>query len=398
MIVSLKAPETDADPFGAEWVADPFPRLADVREQAAAVYFRDFDFYMLTRYDDVHAAANDWELFTSAEGVALTPEINYAISGSILSVDPPEHTALRNVLGPQLAPRGLHKLRAQIVEYAQKLIAEQVAAGEFDAVKKVSRVFPINIVADLLGMSEEGRDLMQPGADAMFAAFGPWGDYLISRIQEMADYQEFLNTIDDDRSRFRPGGWAAEIFDAVDEGKIDKLQGIRLINGYLTAGMDTTVNAIGALFRLFAERPEIWRAVKAEVSLVPSVIEELLRWHSPINGFWRVTTRDLNVGGVDLAQGSRVMLHYAAANHDPRKYENPDSFQPDRNPLDHLAFGYGNHTCAGQGLARMELHNLLYAMIEQIESIELAGTPVMSLNPVVRGFESVPVRVTPAAR
>ena len=397
MAVATRRPETDADPFAAEWVSDPFPRLAEIREQTAAMYFNDFDFYMLTRYADVRAAADDWESFTSAQGVALTPEINYAIDGSILSLDPPEHTVLRNVLGPQLAPRGLHKLRAQIVDYANALVAQQVASGEFDAVHRVSRVFPINVVADLLGLRQEGRELMQPGADAMFAAFGPWGDYLIAHIQEMADYQEFLNSIDDDRQRFLPGGWAAAIFDAVDEGRIDKLQGIRLINGYLTAGMDTTVNAISAMFRLFAERPDIWRAVKEDPSRGPAVLEELLRWHSPITGFWRVATRDVDLGDVTVPEGSRVMLNFTAANHDPEKYPSPEEFQIDRNPLDHLAFGYGTHACAGQGLARMELHALLRALVEQVDTIELGGEPETSLNPIVRGFESVPVRVTPAA-
>lgn len=396
MAVAVRRPETDADPFAADWVSDPFPRLAEIREQAAAVYFNNFDFYMLTRYEDVRSAAGDWETFTSAKGVALTPEINYAIDGSILSVDPPEHTILRNVLGPQLAPRGLHKLRAQIDDYANELVAQQVAAREFDAVHAISRVFPINVVADLLGLPQEGRDTLQPGADAMFAAFGPWGDYLIAHIQEMADYQEFLNSIDD-REKFLPDGWAAAILDAVDAGTVTQLQGLRLINGYLTAGMDTTVNAIGAMLRLSAERPDIWQTLKGEEWLVPSVFEETLRWHSPVVGFWRVATRDVEVGGVAIPEGAQVMLNFAAANHDSEKYPNPEEFQIDRNPLDHLAFGYGTHACAGQGLARMEAHTLLKALMRQIDTIELAGEPEASLNPIVRGLESVPVRVTPAA-
>lgn len=395
MAASAVRPETDVDPFDATFVRDPFPALAELRAQSAVVYSTKWDFYMLTRYEDVRAAAADWETFTSAEGVALTPEINYAIAGSILSVDPPQHGVLRDVLAEQLAPRGLGKIRAQISEYAHRLVGELVERGEFDAVIDIARIYPINIVADLLGIPEEGRERLQPGADATFAGFGPFGDYLIAHIEEMANYHEWLNGMGD-REKLLPGGWGEAIMDAVDAGTISQLEGTRLINGYLTAGMDTTVNAIAALLRLFAEHPDYWQALKENAWMGPAMFEETLRWHSPVVGFWRVATRDVEIDGVTIPAGSKVMLNFAAANHDPEKYAEPEQFQIDRNPLDHVAFGYGTHACAGQGLARMEVVELLKALTAHIDTIELAGEPVASLNPIVRGFESVPVRVTAA--
>jgi cytochrome P450 len=392
---SLVRPETDLDLFDADFVRDPFPALAALREQSAAVYSTKWDFYVLTRYEDVRAAAADWETFTSAEGVALTPEINYAIEGSILSVDPPDHTVLRGVLAEQLAPRGLGRIRAQISDYAQRLVAEQVARGEFDAVTDVSRIFPINVVGDLVGLPQEGREKLQPGADATFAGFGPFGDYLVAHIEQMAAYHEWLNTMGD-RDKLVPGGWGEAIMDAVDAGKISQLAATRLINGYLTAGMDTTVNAIGALLRIFAERPEIWSAFKADRSLAAPIFEETLRYQSPVVGFWRVAKHDTTVGDVPIPQGAKVMLNWAAANHDPQKYPDPEEFQIHRNPLDHVAFGYGPHACAGQGLARMEAITLLEALADQIDTIEPTGDAVQSMNPIVRGLESVPVRVTAA--
>ena len=211
----------------------------------------------------------------------------------------------------------------------------------------------------------------------------------------MAAYHEWLNTMGD-REKLVPGGWGEKIMDAVDAGKITQLEGTRLINGYLTAGMDTTVNAIGAMLRLFAERPEIWKALKERPQLAAPIFEETLRWHSPVVGFWRVATRDVTIDDVTIPQGSKVMLNFAAANHDPAKYPDPEEFQLDRNPLDHVAFGYGRHACAGQGLARVEAVTLLDALVEQIETIELTGECVQSMNPIVRGLESVPVRVTAA--
>lgn len=395
MTESTTRPETDLDLFGPEFVTDPFPHLAHLRRQAAAVYCTKGDFYVLTRYDEIKAVAADWQTFTSGEGVALTPQINQVIAGTILSTDPPGHTVLREVLGDQLAPRGLGRIRAQIAEYARRLVAENVARGEFDAVREISRIFPINVVGDLVGLPQEGREKLQPGADATFAGMGPFGDYLVAHLAEMSAYHEWLEGMGD-RDKLVPGGWGEKIMDAVDAGRITQLQGTRLLTAYLTAGMDTTVNAISALFRLFAERPEIWAALKADPALAAPIFEETLRWHSPVVGFWRVATRDAMIGGVTIPEGSKVMLNWGAANHDPAKYDNPDEFQLDRNPLDHVAFGYGPHGCAGQGLARIEVVTLLQALTEQIDTIEPAGEMVASMNPIVRGLTSVPIHVTAA--
>lgn len=387
--------DIDLDLFAAEHVRDPFPALSRMRQQAAAVYSTRWDFYVVTRYDDVKAVAADWKTFTSAEGVALTPEGNRAIEGTVLSTDPPDHTVLRGILAEQLAPRGLGKIRATMAEYAQRIVAEQVSRREFDVVLDISRVFPINVVGDLVGLPAEGREKLQPGADATFAGFGPLGDYLQAHVPEMVTYHEWLNTMGD-RSKLLPGGWGEAIMDAVDAGIISQLSATRLITAFLTAGMDTTVNAISALMRLFAERPDVWDAFKRDRSLAAPIFEEILRYHSPVVGFWRVATRDALVGNVLIPQGAKVQLNWAAANHDPAKYPDPDEFMVERNPLDHVAFGYGPHACAGQGLARMEAVTLLEALAEQIDTIELAGEPVQSLNPIVRGLDSVPVRVTPA--
>jgi len=387
--------ETDIDMFGADFVRNPFPAIARMREQSAAVYSTKWDFYVLTRYDDVRAVAADWQTFTSSQGVALTPEINSAIEGTILSTDPPGHTVLRGILAEQLAPRGLGKIRADMSAYAQQVVAEQVARREFDAVVDISRVFPINVVGDLVGLPAEGREHLQPGADATFAGFGPFGDYLIAHVEEMGKYHAWLDTMGD-RSKLLPGGWGEAIMDAVDAGKISQLSATRLITAFLTAGMDTTVNAISALIRLFAERPDVWRALKNDRSLAGPIFEEILRYHSPVVGFWRVATQDTLIGDVMIPAGAKVQLNWAAANHDPAKYANPGEFLLERNPIDHVAFGYGPHACAGQGLARMEAVTLLEALADQIDTIELTGKPVQSLNPIVRGLESVPVRVTAA--
>ncbi|QNE21349.1 cytochrome P450 [Kribbella qitaiheensis] len=387
-------PETDLDLFAPEIVADPFPPLAKLREQSPAVYSTKWDFYLLTRYADVRATAADWETFTSAEGVALTEQFNQQIADSVLATDPPEHDALRAVLSDKLAPRGLAKVRQQIANYADTLVAEQVAKGTFDGVVDIARVFPINVVGDLVGLPIEGREKMHPGADATFAGFGPFGDYVLAHLPQLQAYHQWMGTMAD-RSKLAPGGWGEAIMDAVDDGRLTQLGAVRTVSAYLTAGMDTTVNAIGALMTLFAQRPEIWEALKADPALAGPIFEEILRLESPVVGFWRVATKDARFGDVTVPKGSKVLLHWAAANRDPAKYSQPDEFRIDRNPLDHVAFGYGVHACAGQGLARMEAVTLLEALASQIDRFELAGEPVRGKNPIVRGYDSVPLTVTP---
>jgi cytochrome P450 len=270
MTVPLNRPTTDLDLFSAEAVADPFPALAHLRSLGPAVYCTKYDFFLLTRYEDVRAAAADWQTYTSAHGVALTPEFNKQLEGSVLATDPPEHDALRAVLSDKLAPRGLTKIRQQISDYAHELVARTVAKETFDGVIDIARVFPINVVADLVGLPREGREYMHPGADATFAGFGPFGDYVQEHLPQLRSYHEWMATMAD-RSKLAPGGWGEAIMDAVDDGRLPQSGAIRTVSAYLTAGMDTTVNAIAALMRLFADRADVWEALKAEPRLAGTI-------------------------------------------------------------------------------------------------------------------------------
>jgi cytochrome P450 len=392
---STASATSDLDLFAPEVVADPFPILDELRELSSAVYMSEHDFWLLTRYDDVRAAAADWEAFTSAEGVALSPQFNESHKGSVLGSDPPQHDQLRAVLSDKLAPRGLSNVREEISAYAISLVDEMVAKGKFDGAVDVAWVFPINVVADLVGLPIEGRELMHPGADATFAGFGPFSPYLAEHFDQMITYQQWMGTMAD-RSKLTPGRWGATVMDAVDDGRLTQVGAIKTFSAYMTAGMDTTVNSIAALLRLFAERPDVWTKLRENPKLVGPVFEEILRLESPVTGFFRLTTREVNVGDVVIPKGARVMLHWAAANRDPRHYSDPTEFRIDRNPLDHLAFGYGVHACAGQGLARMEAITLLEAFIGRVETFALTAPAVRGRNPIVRSTDSVPLVVTAA--
>jgi cytochrome P450 len=386
--------ESGIDLFSADLAQDPFPAYRKLRDQAAAVYLRAHDSWVLTRYDDVRAAAGDWQTFSSAQGVALLPQFNAMQAGTVLASDPPDHAALRAVLSDQLAPRAINKLRADIRRQADQLVDSVVQLGKFDAVTQFAQRLPVQVVADLIGLPEEGRENLLPGADAMFTTFGPFTPTLQERLPLIEAYAQWMLSVTD-REHLRPGSWGAAILDAVDQGRLAPESAFPLMSAFLVAGMDTTVNGIASMLRVFAERPDVWTQLRENPALAANAFEETLRVESPVQAFFRVTTRDAEIDGTVVPAQSRVMLHFGAANRDERHYPDPDRFDLQRNSLDHMAFGYGNHGCAGQGVARMEARAIVGALLDRVESFELAGEPRRHYNPVVRGLEELPLSVRP---
>jgi len=190
-----------------------------------------------------------------------------------------------------------------------------------------------------------------------------------------------------------PGGFGWTMLEAHKAGRIPVEGAIGLLAGYVVAAFDTTISALSSGVWLLARHPEQWEALRADPSLVPSAFNEIVRIESPIQVFSRVTTREVDLGeGVVLPAGARVLHSYGAANRDERHFPDPDRFDVRRNPADHLGFGFGNHGCAGQGLARLEAHAVLRALAERVRHIALDGEPVRALNNITRGFSAPPGR------
>jgi cytochrome P450 len=390
--VSPEAPSTDVDLFDHEFLQAPYAAYRELREQGRAVHVPAQGFWLIPRYDDVRAAAADWETFTSSQGVALLDDFNQPMLGTILASDPPRHTDLRGVLSEQLAPRALGAVREHIGAEVARVVSECAEAGSFDGVSQLGQRIPLEVVSHLIGLPEEGRDTLLPGADAVFTTFGPFSPTVESRMGDFMAYMGFMTSFTD-ASRLRPGSWGADIFAAVEAGRITGQDAVSLMMAYLVAGMDTTSNSLTALLHLFATRPDVWHAVQEDPSRASAVYEECLRLESPVQGFFRVVTKDVDLGDAVVPAGDRVLLHFGMANRDDAHYADADEFQIDRNPIDHMAFGYGTHSCAGQGLARLEAKALAAALVDQVASIELAGDPELHENPVVRGFGHLPLTV-----
>ena len=269
-----------------------------------------------------------------------------------------------------------------------------VAAGSFDAVADLAVALPTSIVPDLIGWPQEGRENLLPWAAATFDLLGPPNARAEAALPRYAAMNEFAGkTVA--TGNLLPGSVAAGLLDAAQRGEIPIERCPVSLIDYLAPSLDTTISAIGSAVALFARYPDQWDLVRADPTLIPSAFNETLRLEAPVTQFARFTTTDTEVAGITIPAGAQVLVMFASANRDERKYDRPDEFDVRRNPLDMLAFGYGTHACAGQGLARLEGHAILTALAARVARFD-AGPAEPSLNNTIHALASLPVTVIPA--
>lgn len=388
------------DPFSDEFLTDPLPFHAMLRDAAPVVHLEKYDVYAMARYEQVHAALVDWQTFQSAAGVGLSNfrhEKPWRPPSVLLEADPPRHDAPRSVVAPLLTTRKLRALEEQWRADAASLIHDVLARGdEFDAIAAIAEVFPLRVFPDAVGIGKEGREHLLPYGDFAFNAFGPANHLVTSAAPKMPPTTAWIGE-QCLRENLTDDGFGAQIWAASDRGEITAAQAPMIVRSLLTAGVDTTVTGIAAMVHALATTPGLASRLREERSLVRTAFEEAVRLESPVQTFFRTATRDLRVEGVDIRDGEKILMFLGAANRDPRRWENPDAFDLDRDPSGHVAFGMGIHQCVGQHIARMEALCVIDALLDRISSIELAGPAHRHLNNTLRGWESMPVRVRLAA-
>jgi len=394
MTAITRGPESELDLFATGHLDDPYPDYRELRYAAPAVYFPQYEVWGLPRYAECRAALRDWETFTSEEGVSVSPEFKPLFDNSPLYSDPPKHERLRKVLSDRLSPRALRGLSSDIDERADRLVAELVERGSFDAVADMAAAFPINVVSDLVGLPQEGREHFLERAAATFNLFGPANERAYAAMGHYEAVGQYILQ-HATRETLAPDGFGMTIYNAVDEGRLNETEGFVLMVAYLVAALDTTVNTLSASVRYLANHPEQWEILRSEPSLAGNAFEEVLRIETPLVFFARTARKDHTFGDVTIPAGDRVLVMFASANRDERRWANPDTFDIRRDITGHLGFGYGLHGCAGQGLARLEGRAILSALARRVKNFEL-GAPVREYNNVIRGLKSLPVNVTAA--
>jgi cytochrome P450 len=394
--IQSPAPVFDGDLFTDDVLADPYASYATLRELGPVVWLAAHDTFAVTRYGEARAVLTGPDLFCSGQGVALNDACNQQTAGrSLIATDGERHSHLRKILAHNITPRAIRHLEAQIQTQADALIADLVARRSFDAVEDLAKSLPLSIVPDLVGWPADGREHLLRWAGATFNFLGPLNDRALDAVPDVVAMMAFAAEMAAG-GRLLPGSVGAGVVDAVANGELEADQVAALIVGYLAPSLDTTISAMGSAIWLAATHPEQWELLRRQPELIPNAFNEVVRLESPIRIFSRVTTSPTSLGGTALAEGARIAVLYGSANRDPLQFPDPDSFRIDRaNAREHLGFGLGVHSCAGQGLARMETHALLSAMTRAVARIEVAGPAVRATNNLINGWERLPVRVAP---
>jgi cytochrome P450 len=391
---SSAVPCSDYDPYTDEALLNPWPGYKRLRDAGPAVWLPKYRMFALTRYDSVRRALMEWESFQSRHGVMMNDQMNQVLRGNTLCSDGADHDALRNVLVRPLTPRALRSVRELITAEADKLVDALVAKGTFDAATDLANHLPVTVVSSLIGLPEKGRERMLIWAEEMFNCFGPMNDRTIASLPVMEEMMAYA-THEAVPGKLKPGSWAEGIHDAVARGEVPAQACPAMMIDYMGPSLDTTIFAIGTAVRLFANNPDQWDLIRQDPRLMSSAVNEVLRYDAPIHGFSRYVAREVNLDGVVLPAGSRVIVFYGAANRDERKYPDPDRFDVRRRPADHLGFGAGPHACVGMSLARIEMLALFTALAHKVERFTITEEQPV-LNNVLRGLRTLRVTVTRA--
>lgn len=377
----------DLDLFSDEVLLAPYPYYTALREHAAVVHLEQAGIWAVTRYESVRAALAAPRAFSS-KAVAFNDMMNQALAGTSLATDPPDHRPLRAALMENLTPRALRALQGDIEAKADAMVAGLVERGTFDAIGDLAQALPIAVVMDLIGIQGEVRDKILGWGFAAFNVLGPMNERTVVNFPIAGELFEWASAIK--AGDLAEGSIGRAVFAAADRGVIPHESCNGIIHQYVAAGLDSTIAAIGNAIALLAAHPDQYELVRADPALIPAAFNEALRYDTPVPLFGRIATEDVKVDGTVIPAGSQVALLFAAGNRDPRHYPGADSFQVRRNPVDHLGFGYGIHSCAGQGLAKLEAHAVIAALARRVRRYSV-GEGERRISNSTRSLAKLPV-------
>ena len=387
------------DPYDFDIDTDPYPVWKRLRDEQPLYYNERYDFYALSRFEDVERCLVDWKTYVSSQGTVLEL-IRAAIDmppGSIIFEDPPAHDLHRGLLSRVFTPRRMADIEPKVREFCARSLDPLVGSGGFDFIRDLGAEMPMRTIGMLLGIPEQDQEAIRDRLDEGLRLSDPsmpevnhgldfsnteFGEYIAWRADHPSDdlMTELLQADFEDETGTRRSLTQTEI-----------LNYIGLLAG---AGNETTTRLIGWTGKILAENPDQRRRIVDDRGLIPNAIEELLRFEPPSPVQARVVTRDVEHHGRPVPQGSIVLLLNAAANRDERRFEDPDLFNIQRKIGHHLSFGYGIHFCLGAALARLEGRIALDEVLNRFPEWDVDwDNAVQARTSTVRGWEKLPVMV-----
>jgi hypothetical protein len=397
----LSLAESGIDPFGPAHRSNPFPVYAELRERSPLWWNDAFDEWVVTRYADCEAILRDHRWSSNPSHL---PEQRALDAGDLrlamrevgvnilLFMDPPDHSRVRSLVSKAFTPRAVERMRPRVAEIVTELIGDVGPGETFDLMARLAAPLPVIVICELIGV---------PAAD--WHLFGPWSsdatrlldgdietDVANRGMVAVMQLLNYLNGLIDERRATPRDDMLSALIDVEEAGeRLSDTELRTLVILLFIAGHETTTNLIGNGMLALLGDPVAQARLRDDPSVVASGVEELLRFDGPVHFTARIATTDLSVAGEVMPRGQQVVTVLAAANRDPRRFDEPDRLQLARPDNRHLAFSHGIHYCLGAALARVEGQVAIPAVLQRFPDLALAGAPQWREHLVLRGLRSL---------
>ncbi len=394
------------------FMQNPYPVYTYLRQREPIHWNPMFNCFMLSRYDDVHTVFSDHRRFSSDiwsqvpermgfnsddESSLYLKQIVPFLAYNLQGMDPPDHTRQRSLMMKTFTPRILESFRPTVQKLVNELLAEKLAAGTMDIVTDLAYPLPSNVILELLGIPREGRPYIKASADAINEFVNTilfYGPQVWPRLAAVfADVKAYLKSLIAKRRQHPSDDLLSKMVYAEEHGDMLSEDEIVIATNFLLfAGHETTANLIAVGLSYLLQHPEQLELLRADPSKMPTAVEELLRYVSPVHTLARRAVQDVTMHGVTMPAGSSIYLLIGAANRDPAQFPDPEKLDINRPPSRTLGFGYGIHYCLGAALARMESQVTFETLLKQLPDIRMTiSTPTFRPNYSLRGLTSLPI-------
>jgi cytochrome P450 len=393
-------PDLYYDPYDFEIDSNPYPVWKRLRDERPLYYNERYDFYALSRFDDVERCLIDWRTGSSARGSVLEIiKSGIEMPGSIIFEDPPGHDLHRGLLSRVFTPRKMTAIEPQVREFCARSLDPLVSAGRFDFIRDLGAEMPMRTISMLLGIPEQDQEAIRDRIDEglrLHEGSMPGPEAYDTQQDQASSFEEYIDwRADHPSDDLMTQLLQAELEDETGiRRRLSRAEVLNFVNLLAAAGNETTTRLIGWTGKVLADHPDQRRELADDPSLVPNAIEELLRYESPSPVQARYVTTDVELHAQNVPAGSAVLLLNGSGNRDERRFPEGDRFDIHRKIDHHLAFGYGLHFCLGAALARLEGRVALDEVLKRFPSWEVDwDNAVQARTSTVRGWERLPVVV-----